>query len=127
VLPFSFEFRSGTPIGPQLVYSVKKAVATGQLRPGDRFPSVRALSQELRINPNTAHKAVVALTDEGLLEVLPGIGTVVARAGPASHSQRAALLEDELERLVVEAKRLELDLDDVLQAVRRQWKAIGGR
>ena len=41
------------PIAEQVVFAVKKAVATGQLRAGGAFPSVRQLSQELRINPNT--------------------------------------------------------------------------
>ena len=55
------------------------------MRAGDPFPSVRALSQALKINPNTAHKVVgQTLTDEGLLAVRPGIGTVVADARPAA-------------------------------------------
>jgi DNA-binding transcriptional MocR family regulator len=53
-------------------------MVSGQLRPGDPFPSVRALSKELKINPNTAHKIVAHLVNEGLLETRPGIGTVVA-------------------------------------------------
>src|ERR1700722_8297273 len=51
---------------------------SGQLRPGDPFPSVRALSKAAKVHPNTAHKVIAQLTADGLLEVRPGIGTIVA-------------------------------------------------
>lgn len=122
MLPFDVVFRPGEPVYEQVMYAVKKAVATGQLCAGSRFPAVRTLSQELRINPNTAHKVVAALTAEGVLQVHPGIGTVVARPSPGSVEDRAALLNDEIERLVVEARRLGLDEDKITAAVRRHWR-----
>ena len=48
MLPFSIDIRPGLPIAEQVLFAVKKAVVTGQMRPGDKFPSVRLLSQELR-------------------------------------------------------------------------------
>ena len=77
MLPFTIALRSGEPIFDQVVYAVTRASVTGQLRAGDSFPSVRTLSLALKINPNTAHKIVAALVEDGLLEVRPGIGTVV--------------------------------------------------
>jgi len=121
MLPFSVKFRSGLPAYEQVLYAVRRAMAAGQLRPGDAFPSVRTLSQELRINPNTAHKVVAVLQGEGLLEVRPGLGTVVASTVPATKDQRRALLVDDVERLVVDAKVLSLELDDVIAAIRSQW------
>lgn len=124
MLPFAITLQSGQPVSEQVVYAVKRAVVAGQLRPGDAFPSVRALSQELRINPNTAHKIVAALTAEGLLEVRPGIGTLVAEAPAASREQRRQFLSDEVEALVVEARNYGLELDDVQDAVAKQWKRL---
>jgi GntR family transcriptional regulator len=121
VLPFEVQFQPGEPVYEQVMYAVKKAVATGQLAAGSRFPAVRTLSQELRINPNTAHKVVAALTAEGVLQVHPGIGTVVASPVNGSMQDRSALLNVELERLVVEARRLGLDEDRILNAVRKHW------
>jgi GntR family transcriptional regulator len=122
MLPFEVIFRPGEPVYEQVMYAVKRAVATGQLAAGSRFPAVRTLSQELRINPNTAHKVVAALTSEGVLLVHPGIGTVVAPPAAGSVEDKAALLDEPLERLVVEARRLGLDEDKVTAAVRRHWK-----
>ena len=127
MLPFAITLQSGQPVSEQVVYAVKRAVVAGQLRPGDAFPSVRALSQELRINPNTAHKIVAALTAEGLLEVRPGIGTLVATAPAASREQRRQFLSDEVEALVVEARKYGLELGDVQDAVAKQWKRLEGK
>ena len=124
VLPFKVEFKTGLPVYEQVVYAAKKAIVSGQLLPGDAFPSVRTLSLELKMNPNTAHKVVINLVSEGLLEVKPGIGTLVAKACVPTRGQRSTLLDDELERLVVEAKNLSLDLKDVLEAVRRHWNGL---
>ena len=121
MLPFSISLRPGAPIYEQVIYAVTRAVMTGQLRAGDGFPSVRALSQALKINPNTAHKIVAALIDDGLLVVRPGIGTVVGEGRQATAAVRRARLEDEAERLVVEARRSGLSLQDVVAAVRRHW------
>jgi GntR family transcriptional regulator len=107
-----------------VVYAVKKAIISGSLKPGDRFPSVRVLSQELRINPNTAHKVVAALVQEKLLEVRPGIGTLVSEAQRSTREQRGELLGGEVERVVVEARKLGLELDDVIAALKRHWNRL---
>jgi GntR family transcriptional regulator len=125
VIPFRLTFRPGISLYEQVVYAAKKAVISGQMRSGDPFPSVRALSQELKINPNTAHKVITHLVAESLLEVLPGIGTVVARLPEATSSERTALLGNELEQLIVEAKKLGLELEDVVAAVSGHWKRLG--
>jgi GntR family transcriptional regulator len=124
MLPFTVTFRPGLSVHEQVVYAVTKAIVAGQLRSGEPFPSVRAISQDLRINPNTAHKIVATLVNEGLLEVRPGIGTVVAAAPEASARERRALLEQDVEKLVVEARRLAVALDDVLEAVRAHWDGL---
>ena len=124
MIPFRFTFRAGVSLFEQVVYASKKAMVSGQLRPGDPYPSVRALSKELKINPNTAHKIVAHLSSEGLLQVQPGIGTVVQKPPRASSEDRAALLKDDLERLVVEAKGLSITLSEITHALEQHWEKI---
>jgi GntR family transcriptional regulator len=124
MLPFSIELKPGLPMAEQILYAVKKAVVGGQLAPGDPFPSVRALSQELRINPNTAHKVIAALVSQGVLITTPAVGSVIASQAPGSGRERAELLGSELERLVVEAKKMGLTVDEVQAGVASQWKKL---
>ena len=127
MLPFSIELKAGLPVAEQILFAVKKAVVAGQLRPGDKFPSVRVLSQELRVNPNTAHKVVAALVAEGVLVTTPAVGSIVAEREAGGRRERAELLGADLERVVVEAKKLGLTLDDVEAGLATHWRKIGGR
>jgi GntR family transcriptional regulator len=124
VLPFTVTLRPGLSVHEQVVFAVKRAVVSGRLRPGDQFPSVRVLSRELRINPNTAHKVVATLTAEGLIDVRPGIGTCVAPRQASDARDRRALLGTDVEQLVVEARHLSLDLQDVVDAIVERWNRL---
>jgi GntR family transcriptional regulator len=124
VIPFRLAFEPGISLYEQVVYAAKKAVVSGQMRPGDPFPSVRTLSKALKINPNTAHKVITHLIGEGILEVRSGIGTLVAEPAASTAAERGNLLKKELEQLVVEAKQLGLGLDDVTAAVARHWENL---
>jgi GntR family transcriptional regulator len=124
VIPFRLAFRPGVSLYEQVVYAARKAIVAGEMRPGDPFPSVRTLSRELKINPNTAHKAILYLTNEGLLEIRPGIGAVVAALPKSTAAARAGLLAGELEALIIEAKKLGLRLEDVVDAVHSQWRRL---
>jgi GntR family transcriptional regulator len=126
VIPFKVQFRPGASLFEQVVYAARRAMVAGQLRPGDTFPSVRAMSKELKINPNTAAKIVAYLIGEGLLENRPGIGTVVAPLPDATRKERSQLLNREIEELVVEAKQLGISLDETVAAIGRHWQKLGG-
>jgi GntR family transcriptional regulator len=124
VTPFRFELRPGEPIFDQVVFAAKKAFISGEFQAGQAFPSVRALAAELKIHPNTAHKVIQHLIQEKLLEVRPGIGTVVADLPVTRAAERRRLLKQEVEQLVVEAKRVGLELPEVLQEVEAQWTKL---
>lgn len=126
MIPFRVDFRPGISIYEQIVYAAKKAIVSGQIRTGDPFPSVRALSRELKVNPNTAHKVVTALVASGLLQAQPGIGTVVAGLPEARSSERTELLGREIEQLVVESKKLGIGMEDVLASLAAHWKRLTG-
>jgi GntR family transcriptional regulator len=121
---FRFTLVPGQPIFDQVVFAATKAFVSGQMQPGDPFPSVRALAVELKINPNTAGKVVQHLIGEGWLEAAPGRGTVVARAPRPKAGERRHLLEKEIEQLAVEAKRVGLSLEDVTGALTVHWKRL---
>jgi GntR family transcriptional regulator len=124
VIPFRVNFRPGISLYEQVVYAAKKAIISRQLRPGDAFPSVRVLSRELKINPNTSHKVITQLITAGLLETRPGIGTVVSALPEATNAERTRLLEHEIEQLVVEAKKLGISLSDISGSVSEHWKRL---
>jgi len=127
MIPFHVDIKPGVAIYEQIVYAATKAMISGQLRPGDEFPSVRTLSKELKINPNTAHKVITFLVNAGLLEIHPGSVAVVAKRSSATKAEKTKLLEHEFEELVVEGKRLGIDLRDMQEAIEKHWNRLSSK
>jgi len=123
---FRLTLQPGSSIFEQVVFAATKAFVSGEFQPGQAFPSVRALAADLKIHPNTAHKVVQYLIQERWLEVQPGIGTVVAARPPARAGDRQRLLQHEVEQLVVEALRVGVELEDVLEALETRWARLAG-
>lgn len=124
VTPFRCTLRPGQPIFEQVVFAAQKAFLSGEFKHGQPFPSVRTLAAELKIHPNTAHKVVQHLIQERWLEVHPGIGTVVAEPPRARAGDRQRFLQQEVEQLVLEAQRVGVRLQEVIQAISHEWAKI---
>ncbi|MEP4077442.1 GntR family transcriptional regulator [Haloferula sp.] len=119
MLPFRFQLLDGLPVADQLVKAVQRAVLTGELAAGEKFPSVRILAQELKISPTTAHKAVLELRDAGFLASRPGAGMVVVKPAGSSRSQLLSQLDPACRDLIRQASLLGLTSDEILEALRR--------
>jgi GntR family transcriptional regulator len=118
---FTLNPASGVPIYRQLMEQVRRLISSGQLRPGAALPSVRELALAHAVNPMTISKAYSLLEAEGLLERQRGKAMLVA-AQPKpreNRSARLARLQPAIDQLVTAARQLELEPDDVAQAVRR--------
>jgi GntR family transcriptional regulator len=126
MVPFKIRFNPGQSIFDQVCFAAIKSILAGDLKSGEAFPSVRALALGLRIHPNTAHKVVQHLIQERWLTAKPGVGTMVAEPPKARAGDRRRLLEDDVERLVVEAMRVGVDLAEVQQALKVAWRELRG-
>ena len=127
MLGFPVRIQPGSPIYEQIVFAVKKALARGILKPGDKFPSVRTISRALKINPNTAQRAVADLTLQGILEVHPGRGSYLTDHLVTPSSGDLEQIEAIAEKLIIEADRLgigEKELFDMLRRRRRELRRI---
>jgi GntR family transcriptional regulator len=64
------------------------------------------------------------LIQERWLEVRPGIGTIVAEIPEPRPGDRKRLLQREVEQLVVEAKRMDIDIREVVRAIEERWAKL---
>ena len=119
MLPFSFQLRDGEPVSDQIVRAAHRALANGELREGDLFPSVRALAQELKVSPTTAFKVVGELKDLGFLISRPGVGMVVQAPKLPPLEKRLAMLEPAARRFLEEARALHLKPREVEELLRK--------
>ena len=126
MVPFKLKLTPGQSIFDQVCFAATRSILAGELKADEAFPSVRTLALELKIHPNTAHKVVQHLIQERWLTMQPGVGTLVAAPPKARAGDRKRLLEDEVEKLVVEAMRVGAGLDEVQQAVEDTWTDLRG-
>jgi GntR family transcriptional regulator len=117
---------SNTPIYQQITGQARLAVASGRLAPGDQLPSVRALAEELVVNPNTVARAYADLTREGLLEARAGRGVFITRKRKVySRAEGWRRLEPLLDALIGEAMVLDFTREELRKAFEEklgQWK-----
>jgi GntR family transcriptional regulator len=117
---------NGRPIYSQIADRVKFAVAGGVLRPGDLVPSVRELSKQLVVNPNTVARAYRDLQAEGLLESVRGMGLQVSEgAVEPCRAARQALVRQRIRTAIEEARRSKMEPVEIEAVLREEWARSG--
>jgi len=106
-MKFQCDSAARTPIYRQLIEQVREAVARGRVQEGERLPSVRQLSKQLVVNPNTIARAYTELEREGLVHTRPGLGVFIASHQPElSNQARERRLATLIDRFLTEAVHL---------------------
>jgi GntR family transcriptional regulator len=114
---FNVDFNSGKPVYLQLVDQVRYAAASGALRPGEALPSIRPLSEELRVNRNTVAKAYTELESLGVIETIAGKGCFLKEnESPLTRQVRQKLLMAKIDEAVVTAYQMQIS-PEALQAL----------
>lgn len=100
--------RSDIPIYIQIVEQMRQQVASGELKPGDQLPTVRALAADLRVNFNTVARAYRMLDEAHIISTQQGRGTYILDESPpeATENLRALSLETLIQRFLEESTQL---------------------
>ena len=107
---------SPVPLYRQIAEQIRRLVALGALKPGDRLPTVRELAVRTRVNRNTAARAVQQLEIDGVVRTRVGQGTFVEQAGRGlDPARRDGAVDELIDRLLVEAGTLGVPLDELGQ------------
>lgn len=95
---------SSEPIFEQLARQIRFAIAAGTIRASEMVTSVRELSKELLLNPNTVARAYRLLQEEGILESRRGMGlAVTTTAQETCLRERQQFFERKFERFLDQA------------------------
>ncbi len=120
-MPFWIDQKSGVPFYRQIIEQVKFAIGRGDLKAGDRLPTVRQLAVDLSINPNTVIRAYRELEIEGVLDTQQGSGTFVGERRPEIDAlERQRMLDQILTELLARASGYGFTLDEVLEGLRQR-------
>ena len=115
----------GVPIYRQITNQVKYLVAVGRLSVGEQLPTVRALAEQLVVNPNTVARAYRELESAGVISSRQGSGAFVAGNGsPLASRDKQKLLHERIDVLLAEASHLNIDVSTVIKMVRDRSRKI---
>lgn len=118
----------GLPLYLQLVQQIKHLIATGRLPADTELPSVRALSEQLLVNPNTVVRAYRELETAGLIYKKRGAGTYVGAATtPYTDDECKRILSQRADTLIVEGRNLGYGVEELIALVRDRDKALNGQ
>lgn len=115
-------FLTSQPIYMQLADLLKKQIVRGQLRPGDKLPSVRELAIQYTVNPNTVQRTYRELEQDGVVEVRRGQGTFVIRDDGITHRLRETLKQEYVTTFVQHMREMGFSLQEVKESMQRMWE-----
>ena len=124
-ITWKIEVHSGIPVYRQIMHHVEAAIAAGRLRTGDQLPTIRALHQQLGVNPNTVAKAYRELALRGILTTEHGTGCYVSPAPVPprlSAEERRTRVDELAARVAAEARGLGIPLPHLVQQLNRHHR-----
>jgi GntR family transcriptional regulator len=107
------------PMYKQVTDQLKDAIASGDLKPNDRLPSVRELSEALSVSAITVKRAYQDLEAGGYIVTRAGLGSFVAQLEPeVLRERKLAEVQAELRRLVRTSAKFGVSVDDIVRLTR---------
>ena len=119
---FTIDYKSRLPLYEQLVESIKARTLSGVLNGDDPLPSVRQLSSQLGINPNTVQKAYRMLEEEGLIQSHSGAKSYVVLNSAVKERIRSELLESDAKSVIHSLRQMGLTKEDAVALIEKYWE-----
>ena len=118
-------FNSGEPVTRQVVAQIKWMVASGKLQPGEKLPSVRDFSKQLKVNPTTVTRIYGELSAESVIVLRQGQGAFVSTQSTTTNRAEARKQVRELiRRMLSEAVRLGMSEEAIQKFIATEIKKI---
>lgn len=112
-----FVFNDQLPIYIQIMNYIKRKIVLLQICGGDKLPSIRDLSSELKINPNTVQRAYQELEREGLTYTKRGMGSFVTEDKNITFKLKNDMAKEVIDKFVQEIKDLGFENEDIIRVV----------
>jgi GntR family transcriptional regulator len=128
-LDASIEFSSGIPVYRQIVNLIYSEIGAGNLREGDRLPTIKRVTERLKVNPNTVAKAYRELDLKGIIQSRRGDGSFVSalmdKAPPMTDAQKRAKLDEIFGRIVAEGRSCGITEEEILAHMAERMRENG--
>jgi GntR family transcriptional regulator len=121
----TLDYHSSEPLLRQAVLQIKRLRVVGELKPGDKLPSVRQLAKDLQINPTTAARIFAQLAKEGIVTQKPGLGVFVSETPcPFSSDYISTEISRQAAALLIDGFSFGLEYQQILNVLEQQHREL---
>lgn len=118
----TLKFDENLPIYIQIMDYIKKKIIIGEIKEGGKLPSVRELSNELKVNPNTISRVYQELEREGLTYTQRGMGTFITEDQEILFNLKKTMAKEIVSKFIYQIKELHLSKDEILGLIGEEMK-----
>lgn len=126
---WSIDFSSGVHVYKQIINYIYAAIGNGELQEGDKLPTIKELSEQLNVNPNTIAKAYRELELKGVIASKRGNGSFISapqtKAIKLTVKERDSRLHNLFGRIITEAKGYGIMEDELIEYILDRRKEYG--
>lgn len=116
------EFNDNLPIYIQIMNYIKKRIVSGDISGGDKLPSVRDLSSEMKVNPNTVQRSYQELEREGLVYTQRGMGTFAIEDNQIILQLKKLMAVEVVDNFIKEMKGFGFNYDEIIEFISEKMK-----
>ena len=118
----NLDYKDPRPIYEQIEQGLRQRIVSGVLKADTQIPSVRELSVQLTVNPNTVQRAYKTLEASGFIYSIKGKGNFVAKVDDSMTNPRKAELQETVLKATKELKFLGVGMDTILETIREAYE-----
>lgn len=113
-------FNNDRPIYLQIIDELKLEIISGKLSANEKLPSVRDLSQMLKVNPNTLQKALMELEREGLIYTERTNGKFVTQDKNIISSVKNEIIESKIVQFYEDMQKIGIQKEDIIKYLKER-------
>jgi DNA-binding transcriptional regulator YhcF (GntR family) len=117
----SVAFDENKPIYIQITDLIKKQMISHEILPGEKLPSVRDMSKQLEVNPNTVQRAYLEMEREMLVYTKRGQGTFIVDEPKVVRKLRQEMVQDKVSAFIREMKEFGFSQDELIKIIDQHW------
>lgn len=117
-------FKDNLPIYIQIINIIKKRIVSGDLKEGEKLPSVRELATEVKTNPNTVQRAYSELEREDLVYTQRGMGTFLTEDENIIVKLRDSMASNIVRSFILDMKSMGFKEKDILDLLNENMKEV---
>ncbi len=116
------KFNDNLPIYIQITNLIKRRIASGDLKEGDKLASVRELSTQVKTNPNTVQRAYSELEREDLVFTQRGMGTFITENKEVVLKLKKNMASDIVKSFIFDMKSIGFKEEEILNLINIKMK-----